>query len=89
MDSLIRLAPAPLGGLLVFFYLGWKVERHYQAVRYFQAVRRLIEEELMRYRSMEKEPNLEEIRHQWSEALSISTPIPSKIHEKNLARMKQ
>jgi len=79
--AFVSLITAILSGVNTSLDLGGKAQSHHSSGSKFQALRRLIEEELVRCRNGNEKDNYANIREQWTAALEASLPLPQNIHD--------
>ena len=76
----VSMATAMLSAFNTSLDAGGKAQRHYAAAAAFQGLRREIEEELVRCKTVKAKDSYEHLRKRWTAALEGSIPLPPKIH---------
>ena len=81
ITGVISMLAAMVAGVNAALDFGTKAQHHYVAATAFQALRREIEEALVRCRVENVTENYQQIRDKWSVALEGAIPLPPRIHE--------
>lgn len=81
ITGVVSLITAILSAANSYLDFGGKSQRHFFSAVAFQALRRELEEEIVRLKNGKQQESYEYIRNRWTATLENSIPLPQDIHD--------